>query len=118
MKFTVDEVLARLPGPPNTLWPEGARSIAALGHGSMTLKLYAPRGQDPQQPHEQDELYVVIRGRGRFEQGGEVVPFDSGDVLFVPAGRPHRFVEFSDDFATWVIFWGPQGGEVPAGAER
>jgi len=32
-------------------------------------------------------------------------------VLFVPARVEHRFEEFSDDFATWVIFWGPKGGE-------
>jgi uncharacterized protein YjlB len=32
-------------------------------------------------------------------------------VLFVPAGTTHRFEDFSADFATWVVFWGPQGGE-------
>jgi hypothetical protein len=30
---------------------------------------------------------------------------------FVAAGVPHRFESFSDDFATWVVFWGPRGGE-------
>jgi len=32
-------------------------------------------------------------------------------MLFVPAGVEHRFENFSDDFATWVIFYGPEGGE-------
>jgi hypothetical protein len=32
-------------------------------------------------------------------------------VLFVAAGVPHRFEEFSRDFAAWVVFWGPKGGE-------
>jgi hypothetical protein len=32
-------------------------------------------------------------------------------VLFVPAGMDHRFVNFSGDFAAWVIFYGPAGGE-------
>ena len=118
MRVTLDEQLARLPGPPNPLWPDGARSIEALTHGRMTLKLYAPQGQDPQQPHAQDELYVVQRGRARFEQGGQAVDVGPGDVLLVPAGRTHRFVEFSEDFATWVVFWGPDGGEVAAGGVR
>lgn len=34
-----------------------------------------------------------------------------GDLLFVPAGVVHRFEEFTDDFATWVMFYGPEGGE-------
>ena len=44
-------------------------------------------------------------------QGEERVPFGPGDVLFVAAGAVHRFEEFSHDFATWVIFYGPEGGE-------
>jgi hypothetical protein len=39
--------------------------------------------------------------------------FSAGDVLFVPAGVPHRFEDFTDDFGTWVIFYGPEGGERP-----
>jgi len=34
-----------------------------------------------------------------------------GDVIFAPAGIEHRFENFSDDFVTWVIFYGPVGGE-------
>lgn len=30
------------------------------------------------------------------------------------AGAEHRFVEFTPDFATWVVFWGPPGGEAAA----
>ena len=39
------------------------------------------------------------------------VPFGPGDVLFVPAGTVHRFEDFSADFATWIVFYGPEGGE-------
>ena len=35
---------------------------------------------------------------------------EAGDLLFVPAHVEHRFERFSDDFRTWVIFFGPQGG--------
>jgi mannose-6-phosphate isomerase-like protein (cupin superfamily) len=37
--------------------------------------------------------------------------FEPGDALFVPAGAVHRFEDFSDDLAVWVVFWGPPGGE-------
>jgi len=85
--------------------------VSMFTHGTMELKLYAPRGSDPQQPHTRDEVYIVTSGHGQFDNGGEVQPFQAGDALFVPAGRQHRFVDFSDDFATWVIFYGPEGGE-------
>ncbi|MEO8164540.1 MAG: cupin domain-containing protein, partial [Betaproteobacteria bacterium] len=35
------------------------------------------------------------------------------DMLFVPAGVPHRFEMFTDDFCVWVMFYGPEGGERP-----
>ena len=85
--------------------------VRTLAHGSMSVELFAPRGVDTQQPHEQDELYVVSRGTSRFVKDGVEIDCQEGDVLFVEAGVDHRFVDFSDDFETWVIFWGPQGGE-------
>ncbi len=113
MKWTSSEAMARLPGAPNALWPTGARSVSMFTHGTMELKLYAPRGSDPQQPHTRDEVYIIVSGSGRFDNGGEVQTFETGDTLFVPAGWPHHFVDFSDDLAAWVIFYGPQGGEQP-----
>jgi mannose-6-phosphate isomerase-like protein (cupin superfamily) len=92
----------------------GRRVVETLRHGSMVLKLYAPRDHDPQIPHEQDEIYVVMRGSGVFSRGGETCRFEPGDTLFVPAGMPHRFEAFDDDFAAWVVFWGPKCGEAPA----
>lgn len=94
----------------------GERFAEALRHGSMRLGLYAPRGEDTQEPHLQDELYVIASGSGRFVKEGEAVAFGPNDVLFVEAGAEHRFVDFTPDFAAWVVFWGPQGGEgQPAG---
>lgn len=82
-----------------------------LRHGTMSVELYAPVGIDRQTPHEQDELYIVASGTGTFSKAGERRPFGPGDVLFVEAGVEHRFEEFSPDFSTWVVFWGPKGGE-------
>ena len=82
-----------------------------LKHGTLEIGFYKPNVQDPQEPHEQDEVYVVQSGSGSFVLGEQRRPFSAGDALFVPAGRPHRFEGFSDDFAAWVIFYGPEGGE-------
>lgn len=35
----------------------------------------------------------------------------TGQIVLGLPGYVHRFVEFSDDLATWVVFWGPPGGE-------
>ncbi|MFC5410204.1 cupin domain-containing protein [Larkinella bovis] len=77
----------------------------------MSVEIYQPEQVDRQQPHEQDELYVIISGTGEFLNGDVRTRFQPGDVLFVPAGVVHRFENFTDDFRTWVIFYGPHGGE-------
>ena len=104
------DALARLPTP------AGKRFVACFGHGTLALELYAPRGTDPQQPHTRDELYVVVAGRGTFVCEGERLAFDCGDALFAPAGAAHRFEDFSDDLAVWVMFYGPEGGEAASPA--
>ncbi len=103
--------LAQLPGPPTATYPRGARSVAMLQHGSLEVRLFKPQDRDLQQPHTRDELYVVVSGHGRFDNGGTVLPFKTGDAIFVPAHGLHRFVEFSEDVVTWVMFYGPEGGE-------
>ncbi|MBO6585744.1 MAG: cupin domain-containing protein [Gracilimonas sp.] len=75
------------------------------------MEYYKPDQTDKQQPHEQDEIYVVISGSGFFVNGDKRYPFEAGQVLFVPAGEVHRFEDFTEDFATWVFFYGPKGGE-------
>ena len=92
--------------------PVGNLAAPVLAHGSMLVEHYAPRGVDTQQSHTRDELYVVIAGTGSFVNGETRHPFGPGDMIFVPAGVAHRFEDFSDDFATWVIFYGPEGGEA------
>ncbi|MDA1258085.1 MAG: cupin domain-containing protein [Chloroflexi bacterium] len=87
------------------------RSNTVFTHGTLRLLVYAPRGDDPQQPHDQDEVYVIQTGTGWFVNGADRHRFGPGDSLFVPAGVEHRFEEFSDDLSMWVVFWGPDGGE-------
>ncbi len=83
-----------------------------LSRGTLELGYYKPDTVDPQQPHTQDEIYIVQSGSGYFVLGGDRQPFEQGEALFVPAGVVHRFEDFTDDFAAWVIFYGSQGGEL------
>ena len=94
-------------GPP----PPGNLAIPVFNHGSMEIELYNPEETDPQTPHSRDEIYFVINGSGEFFNGQENVKVEKGSLLFVPAGIEHRFLNFSQDFAVWVIFYGPEGGE-------
>jgi mannose-6-phosphate isomerase-like protein (cupin superfamily) len=80
-------------------------------HGSLSIEIYKPEGVDDQRPHDLDEVYVIASGSGFFVNGNSREPFEQGEVLFVPAGVVHRFEEFTEDFSTWVIFYGPLGGE-------
>ena len=84
-----------------------------LSRGTLEIGYYAPVRSDRQTPHAQDEVYVVQSGHGRFRVDGDSVACAAGDVLFVPAGAPHAFHDFTEDFAAWVIFFGPAGGEHP-----
>ena len=112
-KTTASELLDKLPGEVTTQWPEGVRSVVGLRHGTMSVKLFAPRGTDRQSPHAQDEVYFVIAGSGTFVLDGQRHPFNPGTAFFVPAGIVRRFEAFTPDFVTWVVFWGPEGGEPP-----
>jgi mannose-6-phosphate isomerase-like protein (cupin superfamily) len=110
-KATASELLAQLPGEVTAQWPEGVRSVIGLHHGTMSVKLFAPRGTDRQAPHVQDEVYFVIAGSGTFVLDGNRHAFEPGAAFFVRAGVVHRFEDFTPDFVTWVVFWGPEGGE-------
>jgi len=100
------EALRSLPGPKKERFRELFR------HGSLALEIYAPVGTDPQTPHTRDEAYVVIQGTASFViQGNRLSGIGPGDFLLAPAGVGHRFEDFSDDFAVWVLFYGPEGGE-------
>ena len=85
--------------------------VELFKHGSLVVEFYKPDQIDKQEPHQRDEIYVIASGRGIFFNGSEKLKFNPGDFFFVPAGVSHRFEKFTEDFATWVFFFGPVGGE-------
>jgi mannose-6-phosphate isomerase-like protein (cupin superfamily) len=50
--------------------------------------------------------------------GDEIVSFNPGGFLFVPAGLPHRFTDFDDTMSAWKMFYGPNGDENAKSTER
>jgi mannose-6-phosphate isomerase-like protein (cupin superfamily) len=98
-------------GPP----PPGNLAVPVFGHGTLEVEWYAPVGMDRQTPHDRDEVYVVARGSADFFDGVHSRRVEPGAFIFIAAGREHRFVEFSADFAVWVFFYGPAGGEMGPG---
>jgi mannose-6-phosphate isomerase-like protein (cupin superfamily) len=83
----------------------GKVSVELMKQPGMSLEYFSPQMIDTQTPHTQDELYIIVRGHGKLNRNGELIICKAGDALFVPAQMPHHFEDFSDDFATWVIFF-------------
>ncbi len=108
--FRLANVQSAIPGPAG----EHTVSIFQRGTLSAMLALSPAERPSPLARHQQDELYVIVRGRGVLFHDGKRDPFESGDLLFVAAGTEHRFEDFSDDLAVWVLFYGLLGGEVSA----
>jgi mannose-6-phosphate isomerase-like protein (cupin superfamily) len=73
-QFSLGEMNARLPTA------DGGRYVVALEHGTLEAGVYAPRGRDPQEPHDRDEVYVVMRGSGTFLNGERRAPLASSTV--------------------------------------
>lgn len=85
-----------------------ARFVQVMKDGNMKVEYFAPKHLDRQNPHRQDELYIIIEGEAEFLRDGETIKCSKSDVIFVPAKMEHRFMNFSEDFATWVIFYGEE----------
>ena len=64
--------------------------------------LVAPE-PDRQQPHEDDEVYIVLDGRGLLEVEGQEFRVEAGQSIFVPAGAEHRFTGY-EGLSVLVIF--------------
>ncbi|MEO6655015.1 MAG: cupin domain-containing protein [Pyrinomonadaceae bacterium] len=105
MKFTVDDLLAKLPLAANEKWKQGVWDLEPFRKGNVSLVFFAPSGTDYQTFHDQNEFYFIARGTGELVIEGETNAFEAGDVFFVPANVPHHFENFSNDFATWAVFF-------------
>jgi mannose-6-phosphate isomerase-like protein (cupin superfamily) len=90
---------------PEAYYDELVRT-AALSVGRYVVPAGA---EDPQQPHTEDEVYVVVAGRATFESEDDRRSVAPGSTIVVPAGRPHRFVDVTEDLVVTVVFAPPEG---------
>jgi quercetin dioxygenase-like cupin family protein len=93
-------------------WVEHLR-VADLSVGTYSVPA---GGADDQEPHTEDEVYVVTAGRAMFEAGQDRVAVGPGSVFFVAAGEVHRFTEVTEDLAAVVLF-APAEGSRSAGLD-
>ena len=106
MKLTIDEMMAKLPLPANEKWKDGVWDIEPFKKGDVSLVFFAPKKKDYQTFHEEDEFYFIARGNGDIiNWRSKGLTCEVGDAFFVPAKVPHHFENFTEDFATWAIFF-------------
>ena len=87
-------------------------SVPDLSVGTYSL---AAGSVDTQEPHTEDEIYVVLRGRGVLATDSANADVGPGSVVFVPALEPHHFVDIVEDLVLVVIF-APAEGSRAGGA--
>jgi mannose-6-phosphate isomerase-like protein (cupin superfamily) len=97
--FQIDELLARKRGMTSPYF-EFLR-VPALSCGLYTLKAGA---KDLQGPHEEDEVYMVLSGRGRLRVNGSEHQVQHGSLLYVRATSEHTFFEIEEDMTLLVFF--------------
>jgi quercetin dioxygenase-like cupin family protein len=92
---------------------EGKRYLEFLRVPSLSVGLYTlpAGGVDGQQPHSEDEVYYVVRGRAWIEVGAEQRAVEPGSVIFVAAQQPHRFYDISEELTT-LVFFAPAEGTI------
>jgi mannose-6-phosphate isomerase-like protein (cupin superfamily) len=87
--------------------PLDRASAEAFVDGDIEVRFATPSTLGMQVPHERDEFYVVATGTGRYRIEDIEVAIAPGDLLFAAARAEHGFVERSDDFSEWIVFYGP-----------
>jgi mannose-6-phosphate isomerase-like protein (cupin superfamily) len=75
---------------------------------SVGLYILPAGGVDRQQPHREDEVYVVLSGSAKFTAGGDTRDARSGDVIYVAREVPHSFHDVTDEMRLIVVFAPPE----------
>jgi quercetin dioxygenase-like cupin family protein len=96
----------------------GRAYLEFLRRETLSAGLYelAAGAVDPQTPHGEDELYVVLEGRASLRVAGLRHPVEPGSIVFVEAGVEHRFEAIESDLSVLVFFAPPEGSGADKGA--
>lgn len=105
MRIGFEDLLERIPGPPTKKWPDGVWFARAFASDTLSVQLYTPKSGMYPTPPGVHIIYIVMRGRANMVVGHEKHDMKPGDVIPVGVDVTHEFENFTDDFATYVIFW-------------
>jgi mannose-6-phosphate isomerase-like protein (cupin superfamily) len=86
-------------------------SVADLSVGTYSIPA---GGADDQEPHTEDEIYVVTAGQAVLRAGPDSARVSPGSVIYVAAAEEHRFTDVTGDFAAVVLFAPAEGTRSPA----
>jgi mannose-6-phosphate isomerase-like protein (cupin superfamily) len=75
--------------------------VPAMSAGIYVLP---PSATDNQTPHQEDEIYYVVRGKAKMRQGRDERSISQGDVIFVGKHLEHRFFDIAEELVLLVIF--------------
>ena len=98
--FPLADVLALEGGP--------YREFLRVRDLSVGLYVLGAGDVDGQSPHTEDEIYVVMAGRGRFTAGGDTRDVGPGDTIYVAAAVAHRFHDIAEELQLIVVFAPPE----------
>jgi mannose-6-phosphate isomerase-like protein (cupin superfamily) len=82
--------------------------VPALSAGIYVLPVGS---RDPQTPHQEDEIYFVVRGRAKVRLGKEERDVREGDVIFVEKRFDHRFIHVEEELVLLVVFAPAESGK-------
>src|SRR5262245_38514968 len=82
---------------------------------SVGIYVLPAGGADPQQPHTEDEVYFIVRGRGSITVEGESRPVHAGSVVYVPARVEHHFHSIEEELEILVFFAPAEYARATAG---
>ncbi len=95
---------------------QGAPYLEFLRVPTLSAGIYslAAGATDTQTTHDEDEVYFVLKGRGRITLSGQPQEIGQGSILYVPADTEHEFTEITEDLSLLVFFGsgGPSGADV------
>ena len=84
----------------------GYRELLAVPALSLGVFVASPGEVDEQDPHDRDEVYVILDGEAVLDIAGVVHPVTAGSVAYVPAGVDHHFAQVHADLRVLVFFAG------------
>jgi mannose-6-phosphate isomerase-like protein (cupin superfamily) len=88
--------------------------VEFLSVPDLTLGLYVLEAgaADLQEPHTEDEVYVILAGRAAFTAGDETRQVGPGDTIHVPAGTPHRYHDITETLHIVYAFAPAEGSRA------